>query len=174
MVQLLLLKRFEWGHKNLKKLLGGCIVYQSAMGEHSIQCCQKNQSHKLYARMLPNMPPYTTTDHVLWFFSFPFRELDPRQGERIHAWEYNKLKSGDGSGPILVSSSSIVLLDSLQFLDRLNSLTLRLPLKFRLELSGSWFQNQTLGPNSQFPIIFIYFPSMEPSALSWALILWNF
>ncbi len=65
----------------------------------------KNQSHKLYARMLPNMQLYTPTDHVLWFFSFPFRELDPRQeegGKDTCLEGYNKLKSRDGLGPILM------------------------------------------------------------------------
>ncbi len=71
----------EGGYKNLKKLLGGCIVYESAMGEHSIQCCWKTNLTNYYAR---NVAKYAHPIHqpTMFFGSFPFlfRELEPRQG----------------------------------------------------------------------------------------------
>jgi hypothetical protein len=119
------------------------------MGEHSIQCCEKTNLTNYYARNCCQIcPPYTPTDHVLWFFSFPFRELDPRQGGKDTCFE-----SIMSSNPEMAWAQFwyphrqyVVLLDSLQFIDRLNSPTLRLPIKFRLALSGSSFQKQPWVP----------------------------
>lgn len=157
-------------------MLGGCIVYESAMGEHSIQCCWKTNLTNYYARNCCQIcPPYTPTDHVLlWFFSFAFRELDPRQGGKDTC--FGSIMS---SNPAMAWAQFwyphrqyVVLLDSLQFIDRLNSPTLRLPLKFRLGVVWFFISKATLGPSSQ--LFFIYFSCMEPLAFVLRLILWNF